>query len=259
MTLAVLVAAHAQRFLGILDAGRRRASLTDPMVAHGARTRCPESLEPEQVPRMDPSHILQSYDLVAEPYARTFAGELEHKPFDRLLLDGVAARLRGKGPVVELGCGPGHVAAYLHERGVDVTGTDLSPRMVAQAQSLFPAVPFRTLDMLQPDLAEGSVCGLVAFYAIVNFDLSQVDTVLREMKRVLVPGGLLAMSFHAGQETIHVEELLGCKVSMDFQLFDPGDMTVRLERAGLVVDEMTVRPPYAEEHPSHRAYILAHA
>jgi hypothetical protein len=46
---------------------------------------------------MDPSHILQSYDLVAEPYARKFAGELQHKPLDRLFLDGVAAKLRGKG------------------------------------------------------------------------------------------------------------------------------------------------------------------
>jgi SAM-dependent methyltransferase len=208
---------------------------------------------------MDPSHILQSYDLVAEPYARKFAGELQHKPFDRLFLDGVAAKLRGRGTVVELGCGPGHVAAYLHERGVDVTGTDLSSQMVAQAQGLFPAVPFRTLDMLRLDLPDGSLCGLVAFYAIVNFELAQVDTALREMRRVLIPGGLLAMSFHAGQETHHVEELLGCRVSMDFQFFDPADMEVRLNRAGLVVDEMTVRPPYPEEYPSNRAYILARA
>jgi ubiquinone/menaquinone biosynthesis C-methylase UbiE len=208
---------------------------------------------------MDPAHILQSYDRVAEPYARAFAGELRHKPFDCLFLDSVAATLRGKGPVVELGCGPGHVAAYLHERGVDVTGTDLSPRMVGQAQGLFPAVPFRTLDMLQLDLPDDSVRGLVAFYAIVNFDLAQVDIALREMRRVLTPGGLLAMSFHAGQETHHVEELLGCRVSMDFRFFDPADMEARLQRAGLVVDEMTVRPPYPEEYPSHRAYLLAQA
>lgn len=53
----------------------------------------------------------QSYDTVARRYAEKIAGELANKPFDRAFLDRFADSVRGNGPVVELGCGPAHVAA----------------------------------------------------------------------------------------------------------------------------------------------------
>ena len=59
----------------------------------------------------DPGQAGPSYDQVAERYAAEIAGELTHKPFDRGLLDAVA-ELAGGGPVADVGCGPGHVAAY---------------------------------------------------------------------------------------------------------------------------------------------------
>ena len=79
------------------------------------------------------SEVQTSYDRLAPEYAARIYGELAHKPFDRELLDRFAESLAGKGPVCDLGCGPGHVARYLHGRGVDAFGIDLSPAMVEQA------------------------------------------------------------------------------------------------------------------------------
>ncbi len=59
-----------------------------------------------------------SYDQVATEYVHRISGGLEHKPLDRQLLDRFAARVQELGSVCDLGCGPGHVARYLHERGV---------------------------------------------------------------------------------------------------------------------------------------------
>lgn len=39
------------------------------------------------------------------------------------------------GPVLELGCGTGRVALALADAGFDVTGVDISPRMIAQANA----------------------------------------------------------------------------------------------------------------------------
>ena len=67
-----------------------------------------------------PSAIQASYDRVAAAYAAHFMGELAHKPLDRALLDCFAEEVRGQGPapVGDIGCGPGHVARYLHECGL---------------------------------------------------------------------------------------------------------------------------------------------
>src|SRR5438067_9375105 len=64
---------------------------------------------------------------VASEYARRIFDELKDKRLDRQILDRFAARLRDAGPACDMGCGPGQVARYLHERGVRVCGIDLSP------------------------------------------------------------------------------------------------------------------------------------
>src|SRR5919106_243783 len=75
----------------------------------------------------------RSYDLVADEYVRRIFEELQHKPLDRQFLDRFAASVRDVGPACDMGCGPGHVARYLHERGVRVCGVDLSAAMVKRA------------------------------------------------------------------------------------------------------------------------------
>ena len=203
--------------------------------------------------------IRENYDRLAEQYANHLFDELRHKPFDRQTLDGFAERTRGTGDVCDLGCGPGHVARYLHDADVSVFGLDLSPGMLDQARRLNPGISFREGDMLSLDISTGSLAGIVAFYAIVNIPKESIAIALREMARVLTLGGHLLLSFHVGHEVIHVEELWGVPVSIDFNFLDTQGILKELEAAGLVVDKVTEREPYEEvEYPSRRAYILAH-
>lgn len=88
-----------------------------------------------------------SYDAVASEYVRRISDELQHKPLDRALLERFAIAVRDRGPVCDLGCGPGHVARYLKERGVETIGYDLSPKMVEAAQVLNPEITFQQADM----------------------------------------------------------------------------------------------------------------
>jgi len=54
-----------------------------------------------------------SYDRVAERYAETIGDELDHRPLERGLLDAFASLLGPDARVADIGCGPGHVTAYL--------------------------------------------------------------------------------------------------------------------------------------------------
>src|SRR5512133_2533004 len=89
-----------------------------------------------------------SYDQVAAEYAEKFKDEMDDKPFDRDCLDRLASEVGNLGPICDMGCGPGQIARYLHRKGVDAFGVDLSTRMVAEAQRLNPEIHFHQGDML---------------------------------------------------------------------------------------------------------------
>jgi len=204
------------------------------------------------------SDLSSSYDEVAEEYVRRIAGELEHKPFDRELLDRYAAMFSANETVCDLGCGPAHVARYLRERGVKVIGIDLSPGMVEQARRLNPELDIRQGDMMALDVPDESWAGIVAFYSIIHIPRTSVARALSELGRCLRPGGRLLMSFHIGDEVMHLEELWGHPVKMDFIFFRTDEMLGYLSEAGFDVEETLERDPYPDvEYPSRRAYILA--
>jgi SAM-dependent methyltransferase len=201
--------------------------------------------------------VADGYDRVAEAYARHFFHELDAKPIDRALLDVLAAELRGRGPVADLGCGPGHVARYLHERGVDAFGLDLSPGMIDAARRLVPDVPFEVGSMLALPRSDAALAGAVAFYAIVNLRPEEVRGAFVEIARVLEPGAPLLLSFHLGDERIHLEEMLEVKTSLDFFFFQRPFIEGALSEAGLQIVMWMERQPHEQEHPSTRAYVLA--
>ena len=199
------------------------------------------------------------YDRVAAEYARRIAGELAGKPFDRALLDRFADQTRGRGTVADLGCGPGHIAAYLHARGVEVVGIDLSPGMVEQARRLYPEIGFRQGDMRALDAPDGAFAGAVAFYSIIHLPAAERPATFAELARVLGPGAPLLVAFHVGDHTVHVDQLWDHQVSLDFTFLPTAVVAAELEGAGLAVEEALERDPYAPEveHQSRRAYLLA--
>src|SRR5689334_14151199 len=133
----------------------------------------------------DNSNLRDSYDQVAEEYITRFFHELEHKPLDRELLDRFALEVRGLGPACDMGCGPGHVANYLHKRGIEVLGIDLSPRMVELARQLSPDIEFRQGNMSSLNVDDEAWGGIVAFYSIIHIPREKVIHVLQEFRRVL--------------------------------------------------------------------------
>jgi SAM-dependent methyltransferase len=203
-----------------------------------------------------PVDFKRAYDTVAEDYARTFFDELDRKPFDRALLDRYADLMRGKGLVADVGCGPAQIARYLHDRGVEVCGIDLSPETVRVARGLNP-FPVDEGDMLALGHPAGCFAGIVSFYAVIHLGRGQVVQALREFRRVLQPGGRLLLAVHGGEGDVYQDEFLGHAVPIQATLFTVAEIAERLLEAGLGVESIQNRPPYAFEHPTERIYLTA--
>lgn len=209
---------------------------------------------------MDPVRLAKTregYDRIASEYATRIGGELAHKPFDRAILARFADRVRAAGPVLDLGCGPGHVSQYLHDLGVAVTGIDLSPAMIEIARQQHPAVPFESGSMLDIP-ANGGLAGIVAMYAVIHIDRAAQPAMFARWFSALQLGGSLLISFHIGNTDRHIEDMWGTPVDIDFLFFTRDEIEHRLIDAGFTIVESHERAPYAGvEVETQRCYILA--
>src|SRR5436190_13159098 len=116
---------------------------------------------------MTPSDVQDSYDRVAKEYVKRIYDELRHKRFDRKMLDWLIEKAPDRGPICDMGCGPGQVARYLHERGTKTCGVDLSPEMVSQASLLNPGIPFQQGNMLSlTDIPDAAYSGIAAVHTL---------------------------------------------------------------------------------------------
>ncbi len=204
--------------------------------------------------------VKSSYDRVAGEYGQRFIDEPDTKPMDRQMLERFAAEVKGRGPVCDMGCGPGQIARYLRRCGLqDVFGMDLSPQMATEAARLNPEIPFRQGDMLSLPDADNSWAGIAAFYSLIHIPPALMLQALGELRRVLMPGGLLLMTFHIGQGSLHLDEWWDEPVDLTFFYFSAVEAEEWLHQAGFEIEETILRDPYAPEveYQSHRAYIFA--
>ncbi len=179
--------------------------------------------------------VRTSYDAVATAYADHLVDELNGLPFETWLLDRVLAHAGGR-PVVEVGSGPGHVTAYLADRGADATGIDLSPAMVEEARRRFPDRNFQVGDLRRlgrPPTSSGWAA-VLGWYSLIHLAASELPDAVAALVRPLDPGGWLVLGMHAGAEVRHVDEFLGHEVELDFVLHDPAFVVGVVEAAGLV-------------------------
>lgn len=96
---------------------------------------------------------------------------------------------RGRGPVLDLGCGPGHFLRLLAERGVEALGVDHDPDMVRVC--LGAGLPARLGD-LAGALPEGpEVGGIHLGHVIEHMDGPSAVALLERCAARLRPGGLL--------------------------------------------------------------------
>ena len=201
----------------------------------------------------------RSYDRVARRYANRFADELAHKPFDREFLDNLAGSASPAGWTVDLGCGPSQIGAYLAARGLRVLSVDLSGQMLREARLLRTDAVCLQADMRRLPFATESVAAIVAFYSLIHIAPHEARKTLHEIRRVLLPGGWLALAVHVGTETIHATEMLDEPVDIDFVFYDPDQLVEDLAAAGFNIDHRAERDPYtgAVEAETRRFYVVA--
>jgi SAM-dependent methyltransferase len=178
--------------------------------------------------------VRTSYDRVADNYVELNLGDLTSYPWLRTAIDGFATAVRGLGPVLDVGCGPGDVTAYLAEQGLQVSGVDLSPRMIDHARRRYPGLRFEVASATELELADSSYGGILGWWSLFNLPRNVLPAVIEAFARALVPGGHVIIGTHQGEGDIERTEAYGAvPVSWTTHLWQPDELWAMLAAAGL--------------------------
>jgi SAM-dependent methyltransferase len=187
-----------------------------------------------------------SYDTGADSYADQVREILAGEPYLQAVLALFAGMVRaaGGGPVADVGCGPGHVTAHLHELGTDAFGVDLSPAMIDVARRDHPGLRFEVGSMTELGLADASVAALLAFWSLVHVPDDAVPAIFGHFRRVLRPGGPLLLGFHAGDGSrLKTEGYGGHPMRVDVHRRQPDRVATWLRDAGFRVEAQLLLGP----------------
>jgi ubiquinone/menaquinone biosynthesis C-methylase UbiE len=150
------------------------------------------------------------------------------------------------GPVLDVGCGPGHLTTHLRSLGADAIGVDLVPEFLDHARTADATGRYVRASLHALPFADGSTGGLLAWYSLIHLQPDEIDGVLVELRRVLAPGAPLVVGFFDGLDDA---DRVG---GLDAEPFDhkvvtayrwPVDvLAARLRAAGFVEVEREQRP-----------------
>jgi ubiquinone/menaquinone biosynthesis C-methylase UbiE len=136
-----------------------------------------------------------SYDRVAHRYSDLVQPGLQARPLENRLVDHFALQVTtvGGGPVLDLGCGPGWLTTSLASRGLNVTGIDISIRMLHLARANTPELAFAAASITQIPIADSAAAGVFCWYVLHHVPDEHLGTAIGELARVTRPGGFLML------------------------------------------------------------------
>ena len=114
--------------------------------------------------------------------------------------------------ILDIGCGTGSLSLVLVKLGHQVTGIDLSPKMIAQAKmkaaDVGLAIDFEVMGAAKPEFPPQTFDGIVCRHVL--WMLPEITAVLQTWTRLLQPGAgiLLVEGFWHTGGGLHAEELL---------------------------------------------------
>lgn len=209
-------------------------------------------------PDWDLATIADYWDAVAPRYLELFRDEFDEKPFDKFVISAFAARLPAGARVLDAGCGPcGHVARLLADKGLDVTGIDISPACIALSRMEAPALRFDVMDMAATVFADGSFDGLIAYYALHYHPRDHLPGIMREFARMLRPGGQLLIVAKEGNDEGWIGDPMKVAGQVFWSAWPADDLQSLAAENGFADIHCDARAPLTQEIAVRRIYLTA--
>ena len=202
------------------------------------------------------------YDRAATRYVQFVGTEISSAtegPIDRSLLVTFVDLIKRHTVlrVADVGCGPGRVAAFMAEHGLNVVGVDVSQAMLTVARTAHPHIEFEEGQLDALPIETGVLAGAVCWYSIIYTPPDQLAEAFGELARVLIPGGYLLLGFQAEGEPVHRADAQGTNLPLTSYRHSMQEVAGWLEDTGFKIYATVLRAPELDGETTSQGFVIA--
>lgn len=213
----------------------------------------------------DEDHVAAAravYDRAATRYVQFVGTEISSAtegPIDRSLLVTFVDLIKRHTVlrVADVGCGPGRVAAFMAEHGLNVVGVDVSQAMLTVARTAHPHIEFEEGQLDALPIETGVLAGAVCWYSIIYTPPDQLAEAFGELARVLIPGGYLLLGFQAEGEPVHRADAQGTNLPLTSYRHSMQEVAGWLEDTGFKIYATVLRAPELDGETTSQGFVIA--
>ncbi len=192
------------------------------------------------------------YNKIATQYANLFDNDLSDNPY----MDKFLSKITTGNKILDLGCGTGRVTSYYFDKGFDVTGVDLSPKMLEIAKNKYPKIDFRLGDIRKINFND-TFDGISLAYSLFHLEKKDVSKIIEKITSLLKTSGIIFLILQEGEGEVFVDEPLlpGEKLFLNLYTEEQAKQILSSDFEILSVDKKT--PHLKGELPYNKLIILA--
>jgi ubiquinone/menaquinone biosynthesis C-methylase UbiE len=213
----------------------------------------------------DEDHVVTAravYDLAAARYAQFVGTQISSAtegPIDQSVLVAFVELIKRQSVVrvADVGCGPGRVAAFMAERGLDVVGVDVSQAMLEIARTAHSNIRFEEGRLDALPIETGVLAGAVCWYSIIYTPLDRLTEAFGELKRVLIPGGYLLLAFQAESDPVYRTDAQGTGLPLTSYRHSVREIADCLEDTAFTIYTTVLRAPELEGETTSQGFVIA--
>lgn len=202
--------------------------------------------------------LINSYNQAASTYAVRF-GQKSKNDVELRFFQSFINLITPRGTILDAGCGPGHNSQFLHDRGFQLIGADLSMGMLKVAQSNFRGPIWLQADLRHLPLPKKSIDGILAAYSLIHLPQADIVPALQQFHGLLRNKGVLFLSLQEGTEKGQQRNLPGSNYPVVYNCYTAEEMGSFLNEAGFVIIDSIIRRADKGELPHDKLYIIAKA